>query len=93
MKKRKVTGRKPAPSVASLDNDIKVAALLTTAAIITDRDEASFFLSSLAESIINAMPKGAQSGAEKLVKQDALKLLEALDGNGKPKPRTKRANA
>lgn len=89
MKKRKVTDRSPS-DVVSMDNDIKVAALLTTAAIITDRDEASFFLSSLAESIIHAMPKGAQSGATKLVKKDALKLLEALDGNGKP---TKRAKA
>jgi hypothetical protein len=85
-----MTKRKPTPDVVSMDNDIKVAALLTTAAIITDRDEASFFLSSLAESIINAMPKGAQSGATKLVKKDALKLLEALEGNGKP---TKRAKA
>lgn len=93
MKKRKVTDRRPAPDVVSIDNDIKVAALLTTAAIVTDRDEASFFLTTLAESIIRAMPKGVQSGAEKLIKKDALKLLEALDGSDKPKPRTKRANA
>ncbi len=88
MKKRKVTDRSPS-DVVSMDNDIKVAALLTTAAIITDRDEASFFLSSLAESIINAMPKGAQSGATKLVKKDALKLLEALEGSDKPRKRAK----
>jgi hypothetical protein len=90
MKKRKVTDRSPS-DVVSMDNDIKVAALLTTAAIITDRDEASFFLTTLAESIIRAMPKGVQSGAEKLIKKDALKLLETFDGSAKPRKRRVKA--
>ncbi len=91
MKKRKVTDRKPAPDVASLDNDIKVAALLTTAAIVTNRDDASFFLTSLAESIIRALPKPLQTGAEKLIKKDALKLLETIDGSAKPNKRRAKA--
>jgi len=91
MKKRKVTDRKPDPAVISLDNDIKVSALLTTAAIVTERDDASFFLASLAESIIKALPKPLQTGAEKLVKKDALKLLIALDGSAKPNKRRAKA--
>jgi hypothetical protein len=90
MKKRKVTDRSPS-DVVSMDNDIKVSALLTTAAIVTERDDASFFLASLAESIIKALPKPLQTGAEKLVKKDALKLLIALDGSAKPNKRRAKA--
>ena len=94
MKKRKVTDRKPAHDVLSLDNDIKVAALLAAAAIVAEKEEASFFLTALAESLINALPKPLQSGAGKLVQKDALIVLKALGyGDVKLKPRKRRAKA
>lgn len=89
MKKRKVTDRNRAPDVTAIDRDIKVAALLTTAAIVTEEESASFFLGALADSIVAAFPPAAQSGATKLVKQDATAILELL--YGKEQPRKRRA--
>jgi hypothetical protein len=89
MKKRKMTAD---PDVIALDKDIKVAALLAAAAIVTDKDEASVFLTALAESLINSLPKPLQSGAGKLVQKDALIALKAL-GYGDEKPRKRRAKA
>ena len=89
MKKRKMTRDS---DVIALDNDIKVAALLTAAAIVAEKDEASVFLTALAESLINALPKPLQSGAGKLVQKDALIVLKAL-GCGNEKPRKRRVKA